>query len=107
MKSPELALRKFDPSGKKNGGVRKRRHIELEVTPLGIKGFWEGVPLDPAFVSWETVEKESLKVLSDMPRAEGAKLEPIAPGDLRRGGLGIYVQAATAVFHNVTIRPLP
>jgi hypothetical protein len=107
LKSPELALRQFDPSVNKNGGVRKRRRIDVEVTPLGIKGFWEGAPLDPAFVSWETVEEQSLSILKDMPRAEGAKLEPIAAKDSRRGGLGIYVQAATAVFHNVTIRPLP
>jgi serine/threonine-protein kinase len=106
MKSAELALRKFDPAVNKNVGVRKRRRIEVEVTPLGITGFWEGAPLDPAFIPWETVENQHVSILRDLPRPKGAEPEQVAAENLRRGGLGIYVHAATAVFHKVTIRPL-
>jgi hypothetical protein len=82
------------------------RQLEVEVTPEGVEGLWEGRSLGKVLAAQWVDYTE--RMLSAAPT-----LSPPAPypRDLRpafnpRGPLGLYVYQSSASFRDVVVEPL-
>ena len=90
-----------------NGG-EKWRDLVVEVTPQGLRGYWEGKqPVGRPSTPSDVIESADDEVVKQrLARPADPSVAAVGPHYVPRGGIGLYVQRATGSFRNVIVEPL-